>query len=276
MTIPRRPARCAGLMALLVLAILAGPAAAQAQVETKMAAEKMATTDKKEDAGPWSGTLAAGYAKTSGNSESSAANLKGTGRYDKARWHHILGGTAVGTSSAANRDEDSVTTAEAYWAGFQSQYDITEAFYGFGAIDWYKDRFSAYDQQLYETAGIGWRILRGEVHFLDLELGAGAKQSQLTSGEDQNEGVGVVRGIYTWNISKNAKFVEKVAILSGSDNTFTQSISELKAGIVGNLSLVLGYTYNHNSDVELDTSLVPPRDFDKTDTFTTISLEYGF
>jgi putative salt-induced outer membrane protein len=276
MTNLRGRTRCTGLAGVLALTLLASPLATQAQVDTKMASEKMAGTDKKEDAGPWSGTIAAGYAKTSGNSESSAANFKGEGRYDKNRWHQILGATAVGTSSAANRDEDSETTAEAYWAGFQSQYDLTEAFYGFGAIDWYKDRFSAYDQQLFETAGIGWRILRGEAHFLDLEVGGGAKQAQLTSGEDQNEGIGVVRGIYTWKISKNATFVQKVAVLSGSDNTFTETISELKAGIVGNLSMVLGYTYRHNSDVEIDTSLVPPRDFDKTDTFTTVSLEYGF
>ncbi len=57
-----------------------------------------------------------------------------------------------------------------------------------------------------------------------------------------------MRGVYTWRISKNAAFVQKVAILGGSDNT----------------------------DVELDTSLTPARPFDKTDTFTTISLEYGF
>lgn len=272
----RGPASCAGLVALLGLAALGIPVVSQAQMDTKMASEKMAATEKKADAGPWSGRLAAGYARTSGNSESSAANFKGEGRYDRDRWHHILGATAVGTSSAADRESPSVTTAEAYWAGFQSQYDITEAFYGFGAIDWYKDRFSAYDQQLYETAGIGWRVLRGEVHFLDLEVGGGAKQAQLTGGGDQNGGIGVVRGIYTWKISKNATFVQKLAVLSGSDNTYMETNSELKAGIIGNLSMVLGYTYKHNSDVEIDTSLQTPKPFDKTDTYTTISLEYGF
>ncbi len=260
----------AGLVALAI------PVAGNAQVDTGMASAKMAPADKKEDAGPWSATLAAGYAKTSGNSESSAANFKGQGRYDKDRWHHILGATAVGTSSAANRDEDSVTTAEAYWGGFQSQYDLTEAWYVFGSLDWYKDRFSAYEQQVYETAGVGWRILRGEAHFLDVEAGAGAKQAKLTGGGSQNEGIGVLRGVYTWQISENAAFVQKVTILSGSDNTYSETNSELKAGIIGNLSMVLGYTYKHNSDVEIDTSLTPARPFDKTDTFTTISLEYGF
>ncbi|MDH5275270.1 MAG: DUF481 domain-containing protein, partial [Gammaproteobacteria bacterium] len=197
---------------------------------------------------------------------------------DKARWHHILGATGLGTSSAADREieTESVTTAEAYWAGFKTQYDITAAYYGFGSVDWYKDRFSAYDQQLYEAAGLGWRILRGEIHSLDIEVGAGAKQADLKSGADQDEAIGLLRGIYTWQISKNAAFVQKLAVLSGSDNTYTEASSEIKAGIIGNLSMVLGYTYKHNSDVELDTSLDIPRPFDKTDTYTTISLEYAF
>lgn len=268
--------RFAGRFGQVSLAALFGllAIASQAQVDTEMVA--VAPAEKADDAGPWSGTLTAGYAKTSGNSESSAANFKGEGRYDKARWHHSLGATAVGTSSAADRDSESVTTAEAYWAGFKSQYDITEAFYGFGSIDWYKDRFSAYDQQLYEAAGLGWRLLRGKVHTLDVEAGAGAKQAELESGEDQDEAIALLRGVYTWQIGENAAFVQKLAVLSGSDNTYTEATSELKAGIIGSLSMVLGYTYKHNSDVELDTSLAIPRPFDKTDTYTTISLEYAF
>ncbi|MDP2326154.1 MAG: DUF481 domain-containing protein [Gammaproteobacteria bacterium] len=246
----------------------------QAQVDTKMAVAAPAETT--ESASPWSGTLAAGYANTSGNSDSSAANFKGEGRYDQKRWHHILGITAIGTSSAADRDSESVTTAEAYWAGFKSQFDITDTYYAFGSLDWYKDRFSAYDQQLYEAAGLGWRLLRGKVHFLDVEAGVGAKQADRRSGDDQDEAIGLLRGVYTWQISENAAFVQKLAVLSGSDNTYTESISELKAGIIGNLSMVLGYTYKHNSDVSIDTSVTPNRPFDKTDTYTTISLEYGF
>jgi putative salt-induced outer membrane protein YdiY len=248
----------------------------QAQVDTKMASAGIAPADKAADEGPWSAKVAGGYAKTSGNSDSSAANFKGEGRYDQDRWHHMLGGTAILTSSAADRDSPSDTTAEAYWAGLKSQYDLTPAWYGFGSLDWYKDRFSAYDHQLYEAAGLGWRILRSEAHKLDLELGVGAKQAKLVSGDDQNEAIGLLRGLYTWQISENAAFVQKLAVLSGSDNTYSESVSELKAGVIGNLSLVLGYTWKHNSDVEIDTSLLPPRAFDKTDTYTTISLEYVF
>ena len=262
----------------VVLAAVVGLAmlSAEAQVDTKMAAVAIAPADKAADEGPWSAKVAGGYAKTSGNSDSSAANFSGEGRYDKDRWHHILGATAVVTSSAENRDAPSETTAESYWGGFKSQYDLAPAWYGFGSLDWYKDRFSAYDHQLYEAAGLGWRILRSETQKLDIELGAGAKQARQVSGEDQNEAIGLLRGLYTWQISKNAAFVQKLAVLSGSDNTYTESTSELKAGIIGNLSMVLGYTWKHNTDVEVDTSLVPPRAYDKTDTYTTVSLEYVF
>ena len=262
----------------VVLAAVVGLAmlSAEAQVDTKMAAVAIAPADKAADEGPWSAKVAGGYAKTSGNSDSSAANFSGEGRYDKDRWHHILGATAVVTSSAENRDTSSETTAESYWGGFKSQYDLAPALYGFGSLDWYKDRFSAYDHQLYEAAGLGWRILRSETQKLDIELGAGAKQARQVSGEDQNEAIGLLRGLYTWQISKNAAFVQKLAVLSGSDNTYTESTSELKAGIIGNLSMVLGYTWKHNTDVEVDTSLVPPRAYDKTDTYTTVSLEYVF
>ena len=88
--------------------------------------------------------------------------------------------------------------------------------------------------------------------------------------------IALLRGLYTWQISKNAAFVQKLAVLSGSDNTYTESVSQLKAGVIGNLSMVLGYTWKHNSDVEIDTSLVTPRPFEKTDTYTTVSLEYVF
>lgn len=260
----------------LAASLLALALPAQAQVGTKMASEAIKPVDASKDSGPWSGKLSAGYARTSGNSESSAANFSGEGRYDEDRWHHILGGTAMGTSSAANRDSASVTTAEAYWAGYKSQYDITSAYYGFGSLDWYKDRFSAYDHQLYEAVGLGWRVLRSETQSLDLEAGVGAKQAELQEGGNQDEAVGLLRGVYTWKISKNATFIQRLSILSGSDNTYTESTTQLKAGVIGNLSLVLGYTYKHNSDVEVDTSVTPNRPFDKTDTYTTVSLEYSF
>ena len=258
----------------LAIALGSVPAISQAQsdVDAKMVAKgALAPSDKKPEEGPWSGAIAAGYAKASGNSESTAANLKLDGRYDQNRWHHILGATAVAGSSAPSRGAPVDATGEAYWAGIQSQYDITERIYGFGSVDWYKDRFSAYDSQLFETVGAGWRVLRGDVHTLDLEAGYGLKQSDPKSGDRENEGVALARGVYKWQISESAAFMQKLTVLSSSSNTYLQSDSELKAAIAGNLSMVLGYTVKRNSDVVVEAPA-----YEKTDTFTTVSLQYAF
>jgi putative salt-induced outer membrane protein len=69
-------------------------------------------------------------------------------------------------------------------------------------------------------------------------------------------------------ISDNSTFSQILNVTSGSSNTYTESVTELSARIVGSLSMVLGYTVKHNSDVSPDK--------DKTDTFASISLEYLF
>lgn len=243
-----------------LLALAAGPALAHG--------EKGAA-----DPEGWSGAVAAGYTAVSGNSDSTSANFKGEVLYDQDRWHHSGLATALGSS------QDNETSAEAYKAQLKTKYDMTEVLYAFGLAEYNKDRFSAYDHQIFEVAGLGWRVFRTENQELNLELGAGATQSKvrqpdppeapLSSDErDVNEFVGRVGGDYHWHISETATFSETVATTIGSDNTYVESLTELKASVIGNLSLVLGYLVKHNTDV--------PGGVDKTDTQTSLSLEYKF
>lgn len=210
----------------------------------------------------WSGSIAGGYVAVRGNSESETENFKAELLYDKGRWHHSLLGTAVGAS------QDDETSAEAYKAQAKTEYDLADRFYAFGLAEYNKDRFSSYDYQIFEAAGIGWRVFRTQTMELNLEAGPGLTQSKLESGEDQNEAVARVGGDYHWHISENAVFSETVSSSIGSDNTYLESLTELKASIVGNLALVLGYLWKHNTDVDPGT--------DKSDTLTSVSLEYKF
>ncbi len=210
----------------------------------------------------WSGSVAAGYAAVRGNSETTTANFKGEVLYDHERWHHSALATALGVS------QDGETSSEAYKAQVKTKYDLSQAVYTFGSLEWNKDRFSSYDHQIFEVGGIGWRIFHTQSQELSLEAGVGATQSQLQDGTDNNEVVGRLGADYQWHISENALFSEKLASTTGSDNTYIESLTELKAGVIGNLALVLGYLVKHNTDV------LPGSD--KTDTQTSISLEYKF
>lgn len=226
------------------------------------------TEATEEDTGPWSGKVALGYIEISGNTDSTSLLFQSELNWDRDRWHHTLIANALG------RSEDDETTAEAYRAGYKGKFDITDRNYAFGLVDYFKNRFSGYDHQLFEIVGLGRRFIKTERHELNAEAGVGATQSKLAEpefpGDDRSQDEVNYRlaADYTWTISDNATFSQNLSSTSGSSNTYVESLTELSAKIAGNFSMVLGYIVKHNSDV--------PADRDKTDTLTSISLEYEF
>ena len=221
-----------------------------------------ATAWGQEDEGPWSGKAALGYLATTGNTENSSLNSAFSLGYDRNRWHHSLDVTAIGAS------ENDETTAEAYSLVVQTKYDFSEFNYVFGLVDWKKDKFSGYDQQVSEAIGYGRRVLNTERHVLNLEVGAGARQSDLRDGESQDETI--LRGglDYVFKFSETAEFTQDFIVESGADNTYLESVSALRATLIGNVALVASYTVKQNTSV--------PAGSDKTDTFSALSLEYAF
>ena len=73
---------------------------------------------------------------------------------------------------------------------------------------------------------------------------------------------------YAWQISETSAFQQTLAVESGNENTYTESVTSLSASLVGNLALVASYTIKNNSEVPVGT--------EETDKFTAISLEYTF
>lgn len=227
-----------------------------------VAAPFAAAEDEEERELGWGGKLAFGFLSVSGNTESDSTNLDGALTYTTERWEHALTGRAIGQS------QQGATTAEAYKAKIESRFDFTERTYAFGLVDWNKDRFSPYEYQLFEVVGLGRRIIDTPRHKLNGQVGFGATQNELQDGTDQNEFVTRLSGDYAWQISETAEFKQILNVNISSSNTFTESISELRVAIVGNVGLALSYTIRSNSDV--------PAGTENTDTWTAISLDYEF
>ncbi len=223
-----------------------------------------------EKKGPWSGDYALGYLASSGNTDDSSATVDFKTGYDLNVWHHLLKGKTF------NASKDNESTAESYQAGWKTSYDFSTHNYVFGALDWYKDRFSSYTRQTFLTAGYGRRILNSKRFILNAEIGAGyAKQRAIISEtafetlkENQDGGLVSLGGNFTWNISDNAAFEQTLTVFQTADNTRTESVSSIKAGLIGNVGLIFSYTVQNNSDVAPD--------LDKTDTYTSVALNYSF
>ncbi len=75
-------------------------------------------------------------------------------------------------------------------------------------------------------------------------------------------------GDYRWQINEHISFKQELTVNHGSDNTYTMSLSTLESALAGNLSLLLTYRVDNNSEV--------PAGSRKTDTKTILALGYKF
>lgn len=232
----------------VMLAALAAPASLMAQ--------------NAEPESAWSGKATLGYLATSGNTENTTLNTGFEVGFKTGDWAHLLDAAAI------NASENEVTTAEAYDLGWKSERSLTDKDYLFGRVNWRKDKFGGYDTQLSETIGYGRRLLDTDVHKLNTEIGAGARQSETQLGVKEDETV--FRGgiYYKWLISETSEFRQDVTAEGGEENTYIESVTALSAKVFGDVALVASFTVKHNTDV-----LAP---LEETDTYTALSLEYSF
>lgn len=212
--------------------------------------------------GPWSGALSLGYLSTSGNTETTSYSTKFGIGYESGDWIHTFNAAANG---AAESDE---TTAESYKAGWKTEYSLNEKDFLFGTVDWRKDRFSGVDQQLSEALGYGRHLIDTPSHQLSAGLGVGHRSADLADGTSESGIVGRGNIDYEWIFSETAGFNQAIVVESGSDNTYMESVSALRARLLGDFALVLSYTIKRNTDV--------PVGSEKTDTISAVSIEYAF
>lgn len=210
-----------------------------------------------------SGKASLGFLSTSGNTESTNANAALALIYKLDGWSHRFDLSAIGASSA------NVATAEAYKAKYEARRGVSEHGYIFTAFDWNRDRFSGYERQASATAGYGRRLIDRPKHSLDAGLGVGARESVLPDALP-TEHDSIVRASldYVFSLSETSQFEQTVVVESGSTNTSTETVTSLKAGLFGNVAMVLSYRLKNNSEV--------PPGIVNTDRYSSVSLEYAF
>jgi len=212
---------------------------------------------------PVQGEVTLGYLSTKGNTDSDSANATFGLLWTLTRWAHKFD-LAANSASA-----DSTKTAEAYLAKYKGRRPFDESkSYLFTALDWSHDRFSAYEEQLSESAGYGRVLIDHGPHTLLGEIGAGYKESTLIDQTEINEGILRAALDYTLKFTDKTGFKQSLVIESGSSNTSTEAISALRANLIGKVGLVISLRIKHNSSV--------PPGIVATDRFTSIALAYAF
>ena len=209
----------------------------------------------------WSGKAELGASMATGNSDNQSANGAFEVNYKHEKWENVLG--FMGNYG----NDGDTTTAQRWEVRGQTNYSFTEKAYWFGAARYDDDRFSAYDYQASLATGLGYKFFDTEETKLWVQGGPGYRVSKERETGDTIDGV-IFRGNvgFERQITATTRIVDLFLVESGSDNTYLQNNLGLVVTITGSLGLRVGYEVRYNTDV--------PPGIEKTDTLTTIGLQY--
>jgi putative salt-induced outer membrane protein len=213
---------------------------------------------------PIQGEATLGYLSSKGNTDTASANATFSLIYRLTHWTHNF------DLRANSAEADAARTAEAYAASYKGKRQIDEGkSYIFAALDWRHDRFSAWEEELSESAGYGRTLLQKGNSTLNGELGAGYRQATPITGPPSiDEAILRAALDYELKFTDKTGFKQTLVIESGSSNTSTEAISALRANLVGKIGLVISLRIKNNSQV--------PAGVKPTDRYTSIALAYAF
>lgn len=211
----------------------------------------------------WSGEGDLGFNKASGNTKSQSLLAKLQLVYEQDRWTH------TGQLEAVNTSEDGNRSGEFYVLKEQSDYAISETTYAFGGLRYEDNRFSGYEYQASIKTGLGKHLINDGVTEFDIEGGVGYRNSkEQDTGETLSEGILVGSAKYHRQLTETTRFESDLNVESGKDNTFAEGVVAVKVKINASLALRVSYAVKHNTDV--------PEDTKRTDTLTSVGLNYSF
>ena len=215
-----------------------------------------------KETGSWGGEAELGYVQTSGNTDTTSINARIDLLKHHGPWKHEVEITALRSS------DQGMTTADSVSARYRAQYGLTEIDYLFGSLRVEDNRFAGFDRRLTEVLGYGRTVIHTEAHTLSLEAGVGARQTDNVDGTQNDETIIRLALDYAWQITETSSFKENIFVEQGSDNRLTESVTELKLRINGNLSMKTTLTIKDNSHVPVGT--------ENTDVTTAVTLVYDF
>jgi len=222
----------------------------------------------------WAIRSVVGYTKTGGNTDNSAGNLLFHAAHVMGDWKLLFG---VDGLYGSTRGE---TTAQAWSAYLQGNYNITPKFYWYLGGRYDDDRFSGFAYQAAVKSGVGYKFFDTDATKLTAQIGAGYRRLRpeilvkddigaVISRTEQPEQSDVIldAGVtFEHDFNASTKLLAAVTVQSGKENTLSNANVALQVKMNARLALSAGYKLTDNSS--------PPPGTGRRDTLTTLGLVY--
>lgn len=245
-----------------VIEVKAREVCAAQQVVSGEGVEKAAKSSLPSWLQNFKGEVEAGLDWRTGNTELTQYNVAGKLVQDLEYWRNTA------NASLISSEEDGVSIAEQYRAGFDTNYKLNKRDYLFGTLRYVDDRFSGFEWRLTETAGLGRRWIDDDVYLLDTRIGPGFRQSELKNGDKENDWLIQFVADAGWHVNDYFELSEKLSYEYSPAAGILNSETAVKSRITDTLSFKTGIEVQHITDVPADTQ--------KTDTRTTAGIIYEF
>ena len=222
----------------------------------------------------WAIRSVVGYSKTGGNTDNSAGNLLFRGAHVLGEWKLLFGFDGLYGSTRGE------TTAQAWGAFLQANYNITPRFYWYVGGRYDDDRFSGFAYQAALKSGVGYKFIDTDATKLTAQMGGGYRRLRpeilvkddigaVISRTEQPEQSDVIldAGVtFEHDFNASTKLLAAVTVQSGKENTLSNANVALQVKMNARLALSAGYKLTDNSS--------PPPGTGRRDTLTTLGLVY--
>ncbi|MBV8784610.1 MAG: DUF481 domain-containing protein [Gammaproteobacteria bacterium] len=222
----------------------------------------------------WASRAQAGFAKTTGNTDTTTGNLLWHVAHVTGPWKFLFGVEGLYGSTKGE------TTAQALDAHLQANYNLTERLYLYGGLRYDDDRFSGFAYQETLSAGAGYQFVKTDATKLTAQAGVGARRlrPEILVKDDVGGVVSRTELDATTDavldaalnlehaFNDSTKLLAGASLESGKDNTLTKASVALQVKMTSVLALSAGVQMARNSK--------PPAGAKNTDTLSTLSLVY--
>lgn len=222
--------------------------------------------------GKWTGTLGAGAAQASGNSENLTIGFALDARREHGIFaHNIEAGIDIASSNPDPSDplSDSDLTQKRWYGAYQLDVAFSDRTYAYGRIDYEEDEFSGFDYRIFGGAGLGHYLYKSAPLTWKIEGGPGYRYSPIDDTRETESEVALYASTEVdWLIAENILFEQNVNAIWTSPTTTVESLTAITTKLTDVLSTSISYQVRYETD--------PPPGNDDVDTLLKASVNYGF
>jgi len=211
----------------------------------------------------WSNSTELSFVNTSGNTEVTTLSAK-----DKLTYKFSPKIETMLNLAALYGKSDGVKNSENYSAKLKISYLISEKFYTSLIAGWSKDEFAGIDSKMWVGPALGYKVLTGPKHTLDIEAGVEYVDEKFTDDTKNDYFNGRAFTEYKYAFSEKSNLSQSLEFnydFENGDNYDIASVTAVTTSLSDMLSLKASYNINFvNAPV--------PATLKKTDTALSVSL----